>query len=69
VQNTLKVYKVKIVDSLPLPAAKVDSRGLIVPCLDGNILLEEIQPAGKKKMSGVEFSRGIQVSKGIPELF
>jgi methionyl-tRNA formyltransferase len=65
----LKVYSVKVVEGTLISNTQLTANGLMVPCLDKNILLTEVQPAGKKRMSGEDFSRGIQVSKGIPQIF
>jgi len=68
-ESTLKIFKIKILDNAPSTTIRLDPNGLIVPCLDANILLEEVQPAGKRRMSGGEFARGIQISRGNPEVF
>jgi methionyl-tRNA formyltransferase len=38
--------------------------GLIVKAGDGALELLEVQPEGKKRMSGPDFVRGYKVSKG-----
>jgi len=37
---------------------------LNVATKDGYVALEEVQPAGKRRMSGVEFARGYRPSDG-----
>lgn len=44
-----------------------DKMGLVIACGEGNLLLTEIQPEGRPKMSGTEFCRGHKIQ--VNELF
>ena len=41
-----------------------DKRGLIVGTGEGALALDEVQPAGKKRMSGADFVRGYRIEVG-----
>lgn len=38
--------------------------GLAIGCGDGQVIIERLQPAGKKEMSGLEFKRGHRLTAG-----
>ena len=59
-----KVYKVDDVDlGEDLRPSEISSAGgLFVGAKDGALSLEEIQPAGKRRMTGAEFARGARLS-------
>ena len=41
-----------------------DENGLVVACGEGSVLIKEIKPEGKKKMSVGDFLRGHKIEKG-----
>jgi len=43
--------------------ARIIDKQLVVGCKSGSIVLEVLQPAGKKQMSGADWFRGLQVEK------
>lgn len=58
----LKVFTVQIATS-ESKAGVINAEGLVVRCADGQVILTEIQPAGKRRMSAADFLRGIQDKK------
>lgn len=46
-------------------SCRLVGRDLIVDCADKSIVLESVQPAGKKPMSGADWFRGLRVSELI----
>ena len=58
----MKVHKVRPVDRDDLtPREIVIDGGIVVGAGDGPLALEEVQMAGKRKMSGEEFARGVRL--------
>lgn len=51
-------------DVEPGVVIKADSEGIIVKAGDGLVMLTEVQPENKKRMSAAEFARGYRVSSG-----
>ena len=39
-------------------------RGLVVGTGEGSLALDEVQPAGKRRMSGADFVRGYRIEVG-----
>jgi methionyl-tRNA formyltransferase len=63
----LKVHRASVVDGLGESGKVlgVDGKiGLLVGAGKDVLLLDEIQPAGKKRMSGADFVRGYPVKVG-----
>lgn len=65
----LKVHRAAVVDdaastddALPGVVVAVDERGPVVACGAGALRLEEVQPAGKPRMSGADFVNGYRPS-------
>lgn len=65
----LKVHRAVVVDdaastddALPGVVVTVDERGPVVACGAGALRLEEVQPAGKPRMSGADFVNGYRPS-------
>lgn len=67
-ESLLKVFSVKTKTGPEMGGIEITNDGIRVPCADGKVLLEEVQPAGKKRMSGGEFARGIKGKKGLFEI-
>jgi methionyl-tRNA formyltransferase len=42
---------------------RIEGKELVVDCKDGALVLEVVQPAGKKQMSGADWFRGLRVEK------
>ena len=65
--QVLKVHRASVVDGVGKPGAVVGvdgKTGLCVATGQGALLLDEVQPAGKKRMSGADFVRGYPVKTG-----
>lgn len=63
----LKVHRAFVVDGVGKPGVVVGvdgKTGLCVATGQGALLLDEVQPAGKKRMSGADFVRGYPVQVG-----
>ena len=59
--QVLKIHRTTVVEGSGAPGVVLslaDKTGVIVATGQGALLLDEIQPAGKKRMSGVDFLRG-----------
>ena len=48
---------------------EVNKSGIVVACLDGSILIEEVKPFGKNKMSAVSYVNGVGESNLIGKVF
>ncbi len=61
-----KVFSVTPVDENPLEAGHIDTSGghLLAGTGAGTLELLEVQPAGKKRMKGAEFVRGLRLTGG-----
>jgi methionyl-tRNA formyltransferase len=54
----------RAVDETTEPSqAQILQNELVVGCLEGSLVLEQIQPAGKNVMSGADWFRGLRVEK------
>jgi methionyl-tRNA formyltransferase len=42
----------------------MEHEGLAIGCGDGQVIIERLQPAGKKEMSGLDFKRGHRLTTG-----
>ncbi|HWH33665.1 MAG TPA: methionyl-tRNA formyltransferase [Egibacteraceae bacterium] len=62
--DRLKVHRARVADAAGAPGnapgevVAVDEDGPVVACGDGALLLTEVQPAGKPRMSGQAFANG-----------
>jgi methionyl-tRNA formyltransferase len=43
--------------------ARIVNKQLVVDCLSGSLVIDVVQPAGKKEMSGADWFRGLRVEK------
>ncbi len=61
-----KIFSVTPVDENPLGAGHIDTSGgrLLAGTGAGTLELHEVQPAGKKKMKGADFVRGLRLTGG-----
>ncbi len=48
----------------PGEITEINDKGIVVSTNQGGILLKEVKPQGKKKMSALDFVRGYEVKKG-----
>lgn len=65
--QVLKVHRASVVDGTGEPGrvVNVDNKtGVHVGTQEGVLVLDEVQPAGKKRMSGADFVRGYAVTVG-----
>ncbi|MCM8801643.1 MAG: methionyl-tRNA formyltransferase, partial [Candidatus Omnitrophica bacterium] len=67
----LKIYKAKtLVESrdlnygMPGQILKVDKEGIMVATQEGNLIITELQPEGKRKMKAEEFILGHRITIG-----
>ena len=63
----LKVHRATVDTGMGEAGAVIEAdgkRGLIVGTGEGVLALEEVQPAGKKRMSGADFVRGYRIEVG-----
>ncbi len=63
----LKVHRATVDTGMGEAGAVIEAdgkRGLIVGTGEGALALEEVQPAGKKRMSGADFVRGYRIEVG-----
>ncbi len=67
----LKIWRAQVIDQDagdfgPGQVVAVDPKlGFTVQTGQGRLLLQEVQPAGRPRMSGAEFSRGYRIEPGI----
>ena len=60
----IRVLSARAVDETTEPSqAQILQNELVVGCLEGSLVLEQIQPAGKNVMSGADWFRGLRVEK------
>jgi methionyl-tRNA formyltransferase len=58
---SVRVSRVSVRDSaLPIAQARLIDRKVVVGCGVGSLILEEVQPAGKREMSGADWFRGLR---------
>jgi methionyl-tRNA formyltransferase len=70
--EVMKIWKAEVPSSesksigknLPGTVVEIDSEGIVVATGDGTISLQEIQPAGKKRMPVSDYVRGTTIHKG-----
>ena len=64
--EVLKVFRARIRDERGEPGAvvAVGKDGFVVACGEGSLALEEVAPAGRKRMTGAEFVRGYRPEIG-----
>lgn len=64
----LKIYKARVYSSCENASAgeviKVSREGIAVACGKDNLLIEELQPEGKKRMAAGDFIIGHKINKG-----
>ena len=61
----LKIWRARAVEidgGAPGRPVRVSDEGLIVATSSGGVLLTEVQPENRKRMSGAEFARGARIS-------
>ncbi len=51
-------------DGGPRTVLDVNSKGPLVACENGSLRLLEVQPAGRKRMTGLDFCNGYQIKSG-----
>ena len=58
---SVRVSRVSVLDStLPIAQARLIDKKVVVGCGIGSLILEEVQPAGKREMSGADWFRGLR---------
>ena len=66
--RTLKVWKSSVGESISGPepgtVIKTDKKGIHVACCDRELILEEVQLEGKKRMEASAFLRGYSIEEG-----
>lgn len=60
----LKVHRARSTSGSGAPGTVISTDPPIIACGEGSLLLEEVQPQGKKRMSGADFFRGYRLSRG-----
>jgi methionyl-tRNA formyltransferase len=64
--QTLKVYRTRTAEGSGLPGTvlRADKHGLEVACLNGSLIIEEMQLAGKKRLDAASFLAGYAIPAG-----
>ena len=64
--QTLKVYRTRTAEGTGLPGTvlRADKRGIEVACLQGSLVIEELQLAGKKRLDAASFLAGFAIPAG-----
>ena len=66
--NPLKLFGASVAgktgDALPGTILAVGSDGVTVACLDGAVVIAEVQPAGKKRMPAAAWAAGRRIEAG-----
>ena len=52
-------------NGIPGEVLRADDSGIEVACKEGSVIIKEIKPEGKKKMSVSDFLRGHKIEKGF----
>lgn len=64
--QALKVYRTSVAagSGLPGTVVRADKHGIEVACLQGSLIIEELQLAGKKRLDAASFLAGCTISTG-----
>lgn len=64
--QALKVYRTRIAEGTGLPGTvlRADRQGIEVACLQGSLIIEEVQLAGKKRLDAASFLAGYEIPAG-----
>ena len=62
--KVLKVYRARAAEGSGEPGAVLDASGLVVAAGEGAVVLDEVLPEGKRRMTGEEFARGSRPESG-----
>jgi len=69
-RRLIKVWKIKVLDNEakadvePGTVMRADNEGIVVRTKDGAVLIYELQPEGKKKMTAAAYCRGHKIEPG-----
>jgi methionyl-tRNA formyltransferase len=62
--DAMKIWRARVTDGAGLPGTLIDAAGLRVACGSGALVIEELQPAGGRRMSAADFVRGHPIGNG-----
>jgi methionyl-tRNA formyltransferase len=64
--QALKLFRTRVADGAGVPGTVLCSTGgmLEVACLDGSLLIQELQLAGKKRLDSASFLAGCPIAEG-----
>jgi methionyl-tRNA formyltransferase len=61
----LKIWRARVTDGAGAPGTIVDAARLQVACGTGALVIEELQPAGGRRMTAADFLRGHRIGNGM----
>jgi methionyl-tRNA formyltransferase len=61
----IKLWRARVSDGAGAPGAVLDAKELRVACGSGALVIEELQPAGGRRMATADFIRGHRVEAGM----
>jgi methionyl-tRNA formyltransferase len=64
--KTLKLWRAHVVEARGAPGSVLSTDDFTVACGENALRIEELQPAGRRRMSAQEFLRGHPLSPGTP---
>jgi methionyl-tRNA formyltransferase len=60
----MKIWRARVANGAGAPGTVIDSTNLRVACGSGALVIEELQPAGGRRMTAADFVRGHRVENG-----
>ncbi len=61
----MKIWRARVVNGSGSPGTIIDSKSLCVACGSGALAIEELQPAGGRRMPAGDFLRGHRIETGM----
>ena len=61
----LKIWRARVEDGVGAPGTIIEAKQLRVACGAGALTIEELQPAGGRRMAARDFLRGRRIESGM----
>ena len=61
----MKIWRARVAADTAAPGTIIDGTKLLVACGSGALAIEELQPAGGRRMTTAEFLRGHRIESGM----
>ena len=60
----LKIWRARVENGSGAPGTIIDAKQLLIACGVGALVIEELQPAGGRRMPAIDFLRGRRIESG-----